>query len=748
MAFRPACRQAGLPAGKQVLRCSFVRPGRRDLSFEILNHQLISIAMDLNFLSPKSIAVIGASTHKEKLGYQVLRNIQKNGFKGKIYPININPKIKKILGLKNHTSVTKVKKEIDLAVIIIPAKFVPQVLEECGQKKVKGAIIISAGFSEIGKKGLKLEREIIKISKKYKIRVLGPNCLGYIDTGICLNASFAPTMPKKGNVAVISQSGAVCTAILDWALASNIGFSRFFSLGNKSDINELDLLSYLQKDKNTKVIIVYLENIAYEKQGKNFRQIALSVTNKKPLIIFKAGITEAGARAIASHTGALAGSNEAVTALFKQSGIIRAKSLEDMFDWAEAFSQLTMPKGNRVAIITNAGGPGVMSTDAIEKTRLHLASLKNNTIKKLEKTLPPAASTHNPIDVIGDANAIRYKNALDITEADPNVDSILILLTPQTATEIKKTANIILKKIKQSKKTIVPVFMGGEKVSQGIKIFEKESKAVFEYPERAIQALEKITFYQKYKKLFKEIPSPKILKINRSINQQIRRIIEREKTKSNLITGAQADYILKQYKIPILKSRLATDAKQAVLSSKKIGFPVVFKIDSPDIIHKSEVGGVIVGIKTEKQAEIAYKQIIKNIKKNRPKARINGIIIYEMISSGQEFYIGAKHNIIYGPLIGFGLGGIYIEVLKDVSFRLAPLSTFDIEKMLGELRSKKIIEGARGKKPLYKKGIVDVLIKISNLMINHPQIQELDINPLMVTEERVIALDNRFIISK
>ncbi len=702
--------------------------------------------MNLDFLSPKSIAIIGASNHREKLGYQVLFNIVKGGYKGKIYPVNINKKIKKILGFKNFNSVLDIKGKVDLAIVIIPAPFVPQVIEECGRKKIKGAVIISAGFGEIGKEGQKLEDKIIQIAQKYKTRILGPNCLGYIDTKINLNASFASAMPKEGNVAVISQSGAVCTAILDWALASNIGFSRFFSLGNKSDITELDLLPYLEKDENTKVIIAYLESVAEGKDRDDFRKIAKKLTLKKPLIIFKAGTTEAGAKAISSHTGSLAGSNAAVSALFKQSGVIRAQSLEDMFDWAEGFSQLKMPKGNRVAVITNAGGPGVMTTDAIEKTRLRLAHLEDKTIKKLKKALPPAANTLNPIDVIGDANTIRYKKALDVVEKDKNVDSILMLLTPQTSTEIEKTSKIILNKIKNSDKTIIPVYMGGEQVSKGIKIFEKESRAVFEYPERTIQALEKITFYENREKELGRIHPPKIIRIKKSIKQKINKTIRNEKCKSSLIAGSKADYILKKYKIPTLKSRLVKNAFRATRIGKKIGFPVVFKIDSPDIIHKSDVGGVIVGVKNMTSAIKSYRQIMKNVKKKRPRAKINGVMVYEMITLNQEFYIGAKRDPVHGPLIGFGLGGVYVEVLADTSFRLAPLSRFDIEKMLGELKSKAIIEGIRGKKPLNKKAIIDTLIKISNLMINHPQIQELDINPLMVDDKGVVAVDNRMIV--
>lgn len=706
--------------------------------------------MKKNIFTPKSIAVIGASENKKKLGFQVLKNIIDGGYRGKIYPINNDPKIKKILGLKNYTSVLKIKGKIDMVVFLIPAKFVASALEECGNKKVDFAVIISAGFKEVGPSGEALEKNMLKVAQKYKIRILGPNCLGYIDTSIKLNASFAQEMPKSGNVAVVSQSGAVCTAILDWALSSNIGFSKFFSLGNKSDITELDIFPYLAHDNNTNVIVTYLESIA-QSEKNNFKKIVEKVANKKPTIILKAGITEKGASAIASHTGSLAGSNEAVSALFKQSGVMRANSLEDIFDWAEAFSQLKKPKSNRVAIITNAGGPGVMITDAVEATRLELATLSIKTQKKLKKVLPPAANTHNPIDVIGDADALRYKNALDIVEKDSGVDAILVLLTPQTSTQIKETSELILNKIKRSDKTIIPVFMGGKKVREGIRMFEKESKAVFEYPERAVKALEKISFCQSCEMGIGKIYPPKTFRVTKVKKQKINNIIIKN-SQSTLIAGPTADEILRQYQIPVIKSKTVATKREAIRTSRKFGFPLVFKINSPDIVHKSDVGGVIVGIKNKKEAGAAFSTIMKNVKKASRRGvihnalRINGIDIYEMLSGGVEFFIGAKRDPIYGPLIGFGLGGIYVEILKDVSFRLAPLSEFDIEKMLGELKSSKIISGARGKSALNKKGIVDALIKVSNLMINHPQIKELDINPLKVFEDRVVALDNRMII--
>lgn len=703
--------------------------------------------MEKNIFKPKSIAVIGASENKKKLGYQVLKNILAGGYQGAVYPININPKTKKILGKKSYTSVLEIDKKIDAAIFLIPARFVSEVLKECGKKKIKLAVIISSGFKETGEAGEVLEKDVLKIAKKYGVRILGPNCLGYIDASIKLNASFAPGMPKEGGVSVISQSGAICTAILDWAEKSNAGFSNFFSIGNKSDISELDLIPYLAKDDKTKVIVAYLEGISEKNHGVDFRKVTARATMQKPLILMKPGTSKKSQNAISSHTGSLAGSEEAINALFKQSGITRAYSLEDLFDYTEGFSSLKMPKGNRVAIITNAGGPGVMTTDAIEKTRLEFATLSKDSAGILKKKLPLSASISNPVDIIGDADAKRYKEALDIIEKDENVDSILILLTPQTSTQVRETAKIVLKKIRSSQKTIIPVFMGGRRANKGVDIFEKEKCAVFEYPERAVRVLEKISYCNSCELGIKKIYPPKVLKISKQSKAKVDHMTKMAQKLPHLLPSKNSDNILKIYGIDTTRSSFANNTEEALAASKRIGYPVVLKVDSPDISHKSDFGGVITGIKNEKEAKLAFAKIISNVKRLSPSSTVNGVMIYEMIHGGTDFYIGAKRDPLYGPVIGFGLGGIYIEILKDVAFRLAPLSEFDIEKMLGELKSSKIISGTRGRPALNKKGIIDALIKVSNLMINHPQIQELDINPLRVFENKAVALDSRIIIN-
>lgn len=710
------------------------------------------------FFRPKSIVVIGASLNPQKLGHQVLKNIIEGGFKGKLYACNIDPSVKKVLGVKNYPSVLDIPESPDLAIFVIPAQAVPSVLEECGKKKIKGAIIISAGFKEIGPEGEKLENELIKISKFYSIRILGPNCLGLIDSISRLNASFAPSFPKKGNIAVISQSGAVCTAILDWAQVAEVGFSRFISLGNKADVTEIDLLEFLEKDKATELIIAYLESIGNKvDDGRKFIEIAKKLSLKKPLIVVKAGKTEKGAKAIATHTGALAGSQKAIDAAFLKSGVIKADSLEELFVLAKSFSKIPLPEKKEVLVITNAGGPGVMATDALEAANLPLAKLEKGNLEILRKNLPKAASLKNPVDLIGDAKADRYELALKVGLKDKNTGAILLILTPQTATEIEKTAEVISEKLKtknekrkaKNEKPIFPIFIGGEKVKKGIRILEKAGIPVFGFPEKAVNVLKKFIEYRNWKEKIKKAPQPVSIEIEKYGKENVAAWIKEERLKNVFHLGDQiADEILRTYKIPVLKSRLVQSATEAIAASRELTFPVVLKISSPDIIHKSDVGGVKVDLKNEEEVKRAFNEIIKNVKRKKPKARINGIVVYPMAKKGIEFVIGVKRDPLFGPLIMFGFGGIWIEVFKDVSFRLAPLTPEDAKEMISEIKAYKLIKGVRGQPPLDEKAIIDTILKVCKLIQDQPEIEELDINPLLVYEKGVLALDNRILIKK
>ena len=724
-----------------------------------------------NFFNPKSIAVIGASSKKNKLGYSLLRNLIDYRYKGKIYPIN--PKYKKILGIKVFSNVLAVPKKIDLAVIVVPAKIVLLVLEECGRKEIKSAIIISSGFKEIGKEGKKLENKVLKIASKHKMCLLGPNCLGILDSINNLNASFSKQTFQKGKIGFVSQSGAICCAMLDWAEKMNIGFSRFVSLGNMASINEIDLLRFFKKDSNTKVIIGYIEQIT---NGKKFIKEAFQITKTKPLIIIKAGETKEGNRAILSHTGALAKPNEMINFVFKQSGIIQVSSLLDLFNLIKFYADkrqhyLMSPflNGPEIAVLTNAGGPGAITIDLLKKNNLEVASFKKNTIRILKENLPATASIKNPVDIIGDAKANRYKVALDALIKDKKTDGIIIILTPQSVTEIKKTAEIIVRLSKKSKKPILVSFIGGKNIEEGNKILNKANIPVYDYPGEAVKVLAKVWNYEKWKKENKKLKHFFYFKIPDYSFDKIRKIIKRTKEKKlRQLSVFDAEKILKIYQIPIIKSYLARNSDEAIKislglvrrqrlwptavrshsgeGSQKINQPVVLKIASSDIIHKTDAGGIKRNLKNSKEIKSAFKEIIRNVKRNFPKAKINGMIIQPMVKEARETILGIKQNELFGPVVMFGTGGIFTEVFKDVSFRLSPLTKEEAQQMIEETKVVKILKGARGQKSTDIKIIAEILLKLSILAKDFPEIKEVDINPLMVSEKKIVAVDVRMMV--
>ncbi|MFH1536413.1 MAG: acetate--CoA ligase alpha subunit [Patescibacteria group bacterium] len=667
--------------------------------------------------NPKSIAVIGASQSKGKLGHDILNNVKKFGYKGKIYPIN--PKTKKILGLKSYKSVLSIKEKVDLAVIVVPAEIVNKVLIECGKKKIRGAVIISAGFKETGKEGGRREKLIQKTAKKYKIKLVGPNCLGFINPHINLNASFASGLPDKGNVGFVSQSGAMAVAMLDWAYQSEVGFSKILSIGNKADISEVDMLSFLEKDKETEVIMMYLESIT---NGPEFMQKAARVTRKKPVIILKAGKSEHGIKAISSHTGSLAGSDAVIDTAFKQSGVIRARTVEDLFDFACAFSKAPLPKGPNTAIITNAGGPGIMATDSLANTELKLAQFTDNTIKKLDQSLPDTASIENPVDIIGDALLDRYEVALLNVIKDPNVDSVITILTPQTMTQEDETAEFIAKMAKRTNKPIICSFMGGEDVNSGRDILRKNGIANFEYPDRAVRAMSRL-----YRA--NQIKSNKgLAKCKEKINK-----IDFD-TESFQLKTIDCEKILSKNNLPVLNSKLITDPRDIT------DFPVVMKIASRDIVHKMASGALKLNIQNHLQAKLAFKQIIKNVKKIDRKNEIEGILVQPTVEPGQEIIIGMKRDSNFGPVILFGMGGSFVEIMKDFSLRVAPFCKKDAIQMIKEIKAYDLI------KDLDLKLIINTLTTVSHLAMNYPQIIEMDINPMIVYKKGGYIVDVRMLI--
>lgn len=692
------------------------------------------------FFSPGSIAVIGASANKQKLGYSVLANIVNGGFPGQVVPIN--PKADEIMGVKAYPEVGRVPFPIDLAVIVIPYAHVPEVLRQCGEKKIGAAIVISAGFREAGADGAQREFELLDVARSYGIRLIGPNCLGVIDTNTPLNASFAHGMPPGGSMAFMSQSGALGTAILDWAMAGRLGLSKFVSLGNKADVSETDLLEEWRTDAHSKVILSYIEGLP---DGQAFIQAARETSKVKPVVAIKSGITQAGARAVTSHTGSLAGSEQAYNAAFREAGILRADSLQELFDLALAFAYLPELQGDRIAIITNAGGPGILATDALERAGLQLARFRPQTLRKLEQFLPDAASAANPVDLLGDALADRYQFAIELIVREENVDAVMIILAPQAMTNSEQVAQTIVGNAANSSKPILACFMGEASIKEGTSILEENRIPNYPFPERAANVLSAMVQYRRF--LSKPEPEFAHFKVDKEAAADVMNQAMREGRFA--IADAESRHILKAYGIAIPRSQVAETPEQAVEIASELNYPVVLKVASPDILHKTDVGGVKVGLRTAADVRDAFELITYRAQRYVPEARLWGCLVQEMVPEGLEVLIGMNRDPQFGPLITFGLGGIYVEVLKDVSFRLAPLSKQGTEAMLKEIRAAALLVGVRGQPAVDVESIVDTLLRISQLVTDFPYIAELDINPFVAFEQGQggIAIDMRLVLS-
>jgi acetyltransferase len=695
----------------------------------------------LKFFSPNSIAVIGVSHQPGKIGYEVVNNLIKGQYNGEIFLIN--PKAGKIFGKKVFKSLLEIDKKIDLAIIIVPAKICPEVLEQIGQKKIKYAIIISAGFKEIGKEGIELENEIKKIFKKYKISLLGPNCLGLINPFQNLNASFGPELPQEGNIFFISQSGAILCGFLDLVHQNNLGFSKIVSLGNKADLSENDFLEFALKDSATKVILMYLESFT---DGKKTIKI-LKNHFKKPIIFLKAGTSERGKMAASLHTGSLAGSNEALEAFIKKTNIIKANSLKDLFDLAKGFSFQNFSQQKGIAILTNAGGLGVLGADAIEKNNLELTELNKKTKNFLQKNLPVTCSLKNPIDIIGDANTERYKIALEAILKDKNVSVVLVFLTPQKMTEPEKIAEIIVSFFKKYKKSILTCFFGQKNVKKAIEILEKNKIPNFDSPEKAVEIIQKI---QENIKTLK-YKNTKIQKYkNTKMLEQIKKILN--KTRNQKILEPERVWkILKILKISHPKFKIAFSEEEAIKKAQQLSYPLIMKTAYSKILHKKDINGVKLNLKNKQEVKKAYQEIIENVKnvvKEKNNKEIKKVIIQETVKvkEGTSVIIGMKRDRQFGPLIMFGLGGIFVEILNDVSFGIAPLNQSEAEKLISSIKGYKILKGVRGEKEKDINSIIEILLKISELSLCFPQIKEIDLNPIKVFEKGYSAIDFKIIL--
>lgn len=689
-----------------------------------------------NLFNPEAVAVVGASHTPGKVGYSVLKNIIDLGFAGDVYPVN--PKASEILGLKCYPDVPSLPGGVDLAIIAIPAKFVPDTIEQCGRKDIGAAVVISAGFKEVGGGGKELERRLENAAMTSGVRVLGPNCVGFINTRGKLNASFAADCPEPGDIAVISQSGAMCTSIIDWSLRHHIGFSKLISIGNKADLDEEILIEALGEDDETKVIVGYLEDI---KNGPNFIRTAERVTRNKPIILIKAGTTAAGASAASSHTGSIAGAQMAYECAFESSGVMQAPSLEALFDYAQVFAYQPLPAGDKVAVVTNAGGLGIMATDAIENAGLTFAKPSEKTVETLKSFLSPAANVHNPFDILGDALAETYGKAVETALSDDGIDGLVVLLAPQAMTDAGNAAKEIVKAAQKFKKPVVASFVGAARVAAGIEELQKNRIPHYATPERAVAALKVMVDFVNWRE------SPRKIIRRFTVNStKVDRVINLNKKRGQLNIGEQdSKSILSAYGFTVPKCGLSRSVDDAVSAASAIGYPIVMKIVSPDIIHKSDAGGVKVGLKGPGEVADAYELMTKRIKDHMPEAHIHGVLVQEMIMEGRELIIGMTRDPQFGPMLMFGLGGIYVEVLKDVSFQLAPIDAEQALRMIVGTKTYNLLKGVRGEKTVDMELVAECIQRISQLSMDFPMIQELDINPLKVSSElsMAVAVDAR-----
>ncbi|KXH73946.1 MAG: acyl-CoA synthetase [Candidatus Thorarchaeota archaeon SMTZ-45] len=681
-----------------------------------------------HLFNPRSIAVIGASETKGKLGNDVLRNLIESGFNSRIYPVN--PRGGEILGLKAYRSVSEIPNHVDMGIIVIPAVHVIPVVEECGKKGVKALVIITAGFKEIGHEGQEAEKKLVELAEKYEMVIQGPNCLGIINTNVPYNASFSAGTPRKGKIAFASQSGALMTGILDWSLMEKIGFSKFVSLGNKAHLNESDFIEAFGRDPDSTFILLYIESVV---DGRKFMEACRKVIPKKPIFVVKSGVSMAGARAATSHTGSLAGSDTAYSVAFKQCGVRRASNMAALFDVASVFDDMHLPSGNRVAIVTNAGGPGILTTDACEVSGLEIAQLSSETIDFLKKNLPPAASVYNPIDALGTAQPEDYALCIDASLQDENVDSVLVLLTPQAMTKETETAQVIVESHKKyPHKPLIAVFMGGNSMVYPRIVLTEGGIPIFDFPERAVHAIAELYHYTVIRDSLKEesIPTFKIDK------KKAAEIIENvRKDNRRVLLGNEAHAIAEVYGIPVAKIKLATSSKEAKLLAAELGYPVVLKIASPDIVHKSDIGGIRIGLETPEEVEEAFLQILDNVKAHVPNVLIYGVDVQEMAKKGKELIIGCSRDVQFGPLVMFGAGGVFVNYLKDISFRLAPMTHRDASELILETKIGTLLKGVRGEAPSDLLAIEDTILKISQLVTDFEEIVELDINPAFAYEK-------------
>jgi acetate---CoA ligase (ADP-forming) len=673
-----------------------------------------------------SIAVVGASQKEGKVGNIIVKNLLGSGYRGSLYPVN--PKATEVLGLKCYPDLASIPGRVEMVVVVVPNILVPQVMEAAGGKGVKVAVIISAGFREAGKEGVELERTVGQIASKYGIRVLGPNCLGVISTANAMNATFTNDYPRSGTVAITSQSGAICSVVLDWARATRIGFSKFVSVGNKLDIDEADLLSYLKNDEQTAVIGMYIEGM---RRGQEFMRMARVTSRTKPIIALKAGRTSSGAKAASSHTGALSGSDKVYDAAFAQAGVVRVKTLDELFDLLQVFGTMPVPEGEGLAIVTNAGGLGVMAADAVSDNGLALASFTPETIARLRTGLPEEANFYNPVDVIGDADARRYEFAMRTVMDDPNVHMVLAMLAPTDILDITAVAQTIASFAGKTRVPVATAFVGGEDVAEGARLLMEAGVPNYDSPDRAVRALAAMVHYRE---LREQAVEPREVRVEGD-RDAARKVLDkvRAEDRTNL-SEEEGKAILMAYGVPVPAEGTARSAGEAVKLAHVIGYPVVMKISSPDIAHKTDVGGIAVNLRGDDEVRRSFELMMSQVHARMPTARLDGVSIEKMFA-GREVIVGMVRDETFGPVLTFGLGGIFVEIMKDVSQRIAPITEEGVDEMIRSIRAYPILAGARGRRPADIAALKNVIYGVAQIALDFPEIVEFEINPVMVGDE-------------
>lgn len=695
-------------------------------------------------LAPRAIAVIGASRDPDSVGGAILRNLLAGGFTGAVYPVN--PQAPAIAGLKAYARVADIPDPVDLAVVIVKAPLVPSALEQCADHGIRGAVVISAGFREIGGSGESLERQLREVIHRRGLTVIGPNCLGVLNTdpAVGLNATFSKQMPAAGPIAFVSQSGALCTAVLEYARQEGIGFSKVVSLGNKADVTELDLLWAVRDDPQTRVILLYVEELA---DGARFIQLAREITGEgphcKPILAVKAGRTPEGRRAASSHTGALAGRDEVYDAIFAQAGVLRVESVEELFDYAAAFAHQPMPRGRRVAIVTNAGGPGIMTTDACIRYGLQLAPLAPSTVEAIRPHVPATAALHNPIDLIGDAREDRYEAALRAVAADPSVDSVIALATPQAMTDLDAIARVVGRAAGAAQKPVVACFMGAAEIAPGVAALDAAHVPHYRFPESAARALSAMSRYTEWVSRPRTVV--KTFPVDCAAATEI--LTQARAAGRRALSQTEALALLQVYGFPVLPFGAARTPEEAGALAQRLGGPVAMKVMSPDILHKVDVGGVRLGVAGPADAERVFRELQQTVAARRPDAAWDGVLVQRMAPAGTETILGMTRDPQFGPLLMFGLGGIYVEACRDVTFRLAPIRELGARLMVSSIRAHRILEGFRGQPPADLARLIECLERLSQLAVEQPAIAELDINPLIVYPQGAQVADARVLLT-